>query len=347
MVEGYFYRKGQSRQTAAVASLAEGSLTIHEAGADVELARAPLERVKVSERLGNTPRYLSFPDGSRFDTHDNDAVDVLVSHYQHSSTGLIHWLESRFTAVLLLLAVTLVSVWGMIEYGVPAGAKVAAKQIPTNYVVDAGQQTLTFLDRGMFTPSQLTEAQQQALRQTFQDSLGYYQGELPIRIHFRDSKAFGANAFALMSGDVIFTDDLVRLACNSQELTSIFGHEVGHVALRHGTRSLLQNSVLALAAMLIFGDSTGVSELLAAAPALLLERGYSRDFEREADDYGLAYLTANQIDPSHFTDIMSRLAAQRTSKEGGLSHYFSTHPETASRTQKFGQGRVGECQPWL
>ncbi|MCW8928097.1 MAG: Zn-dependent protease, partial [Gammaproteobacteria bacterium] len=34
--------------------------------------------VRVSSRLGNTPRYLTLPDGWKFETRDNDAVDSLL-----------------------------------------------------------------------------------------------------------------------------------------------------------------------------------------------------------------------------------------------------------------------------
>ena len=102
-------------------------------------------------------------------------------------------------------------------------------------------------------------------------------------LQFRSGKGLGANAYAFPSGIIVFTDDLVRLAANTDELRVIMAHEVGHVRNRHTVRNLLQNSLMAGLIVVISGDVTAVGGLAAAIPKVLVEASYSREFEYAAD----------------------------------------------------------------
>ena len=71
----------------------------------------------------------------------------------------------------------------------------------------------------------------------------------------------------------------------------------------------------------------------------MTEMAYSRAFEREADDYALAYLQENNISPYHFANLMKRIEQEmirknRTSDKKWQS-YLSTHPVTKERIQQF------------
>ena len=67
-------------------------------------------------------------------------------------------------------------------------------------------------------------------------------------------------------------------------------HEVGHVIHRHGLRTLIQKSSLAVLLVLVTGDVSTSSSIITALPAILIEAGYSQTMEREADTYALEYL---------------------------------------------------------
>ncbi len=51
-----------------------------------------------------------------------------------------------------------------------------------------------------------------------------------------NGRAVGANAFALPSGIVVMTDELVELAKTDDELVAVLAHEIGHVRGRHALR---------------------------------------------------------------------------------------------------------------
>jgi len=139
----------------------------------------------------------------------------------------------------------------------------------------------------------------------------------------------GANAFALPSGIVVITDELVALSANDDELVAIFAHEIDHVKERHALRSILQGTGVFLLATLLTGDVTSIANFASFLPALLIEKGYSRDFERDADQEAGSLLLSLGKGTQPFQDILSKIDAShpQTLKLG----VFSTHPETVQR----------------
>jgi Zn-dependent protease with chaperone function len=334
-----------------------GRLAVYDT-AGVLLAEADTSGLRISSRVGNTPRFLRFSDGGVFETGDNDAVDRLAKTLSPRA-GLAHWLESRLRYAVIGLVVTILFTWASIQYGIPFCAHVAAFAISAENNRRIGQGVLDMLDKAFFSPSQLPPAEQERLRRRFLDFIGAVDG-IPLHVEFRHGdKNIGANALALPSGTIVFTDQLVKLAKNDEELLGVFSHEAGHVERRHAMRGILQQSALAAVIVAVTGDVSTVASIVTAAPAFLVQTGYSRDFEREADDFAVARLQEGGISPSHFADMLARLEASRPDKDGKdgkgdkddkdgknvknqdhspLNDYISTHPATAERLRRINGG---------
>lgn len=292
-----------------------------------------IDTLTISSRLGNTPRHVAFADGSRFETSDNDGIDTLLRSLQQDGPSLwLHSLESRLRYVLLGVVVTILFVWGLVAYGLPAAAKVVAERMPIAVSSGLSDQVLSQLDERLFRPSQLAETTQTRLQQRFNEVVDAVEEDYPFRLLFRQGgTTLGANAFALPSGLIVMTDELVKLAEHDDELVAILAHEVGHVVHRHGLRQVLQHTALGLVFTYLTGDA---SSLVGALPVMLMQLGYSREFEREADRYALDYLRTQGISPQHFAHIMQRLDLDHD--EGHeIGNYLSTHPATSERIQPF------------
>jgi Zn-dependent protease with chaperone function len=208
-------------------------------------------------------------------------------------------------------------VWSAAQYGLPLLSKQLAFSLPVSLSNQAASQTLRILDETLLSPSMLSQTQRQAIRQQFQPFITA-QATLPLKIQFRHGGEMGPNAFALPDGTIVFTDELVQLASADEELIAVLAHEAGHVAHRHGTRAVIQNSLLLFLAMAIIGDSSGIAEVFMGFPLMILERSYSRDFEREADSYALTYMQVNNIELSHFVAMLERIELS-----GRCQHYFA------------------------
>lgn len=305
-------------------------------------------QVEVSARLADSPRYLTLPDGQSVETLDNDRVDAWVrQHRPRMFSGWLHKLESNLTFVLVTLVVVLGVVWGSAKYGVPAASRAVAHALPASLLDRASEETLALMDQFGFEPTKLSEERQAQLQQHFAEALNNH-SDLRVNVDFRSSEDVGANAFALPNGQIIFTDQMVKLAQHDDELLAVLGHEIGHVKHRHSLRRLVQNSLYIFVLALITGDMAGTSELILGLPLLFAELAYSRRYETEADLYALAFLNERNVPPQRFADIMLRLEASHSGKkeacekpdEGGKrdiewQQYLSTHPMTEERVKAF------------
>lgn len=312
-----------------------------------QLHRGVFGLVRVSSRLGNTPRFLDFPDGGRVETGDNEAVDrALARARPHASHNRVHRLESHKRFIVLTLLVVVVFIVLVARYGAPAIARVGAAWVPDAAVRIIGEQALNTLDETVFEPSALPAPVRERVERYLHAAVADHL-HLPLRLVFRGGESIGANAFALPDGTIVMTDAMVRLAGDDDELLAVFAHEIGHVEYRHAMRRLIQDSVLAFLLTVIAGDISGTSEFFLGIPILLTELAYSREFEREADGYAIEYLKGRGTSPAHFANIMRRLEAVHACGEeqaeeceareaGQWRDYLSSHPagdERATRAE--------------
>lgn len=295
----------------------------------------PFESVRIGSRVGSTPRRLDFPDGGQLETDDNDAVDKLLSDFgrQRLSRGR-HFLESHRVALSLALVVLFASAWSLVRYGIPAAAHAAAFALPDSTSQAIGQGALEIMDKVLFDPSDTDDAARRRVQRLF-DDVAREHPSLPLRLEFRRGRKVGANAFALPSGAVVITDEMIRLARHDHELLAVLAHEVGHLAQRHALRRVIQGSTVALLTVLVSGDLSSTTALVASLPTVLVEAQYSRAFEREADDYALDYLKRRGIDPAHFANLMRRIEESRPGSVN-VPDWLSTHPATEERVRRFG-----------
>jgi len=358
MVRGFYCSGLSSKSVAGVLFCTDdGKITVE------GLQSEPLDisSVTFSPRIGNTSRYVEFPDGGFFETRDNDAIDRIVkAHSSSPFRGVAHRLESSRNIILLSLLVVVVSGWGFIQFGVPYFSREVAFIIPDEYARKFGSEVLQHLDGRLFEESTLSEDKKDLVLQDFA-SLADFTGSEGLKLVFRSSPTLGANAFALPDGTVILTDEMVELAMSRAELAAVLLHEIGHIENRHGLRIALQGFSLALFVALISGDVSASSSIISGIPAILIQTGYTRDMESEADSYALYFLVEAKIDPANFANIMVRIEASHNDEykecietrpesdeclndfyawasnnaDSEFSQYFSTHPGTIQRVSRF------------
>lgn len=311
----------------------------------------PLDALRISERLGSAQRRIELPDGAFVEVADSAAWDALPQAWGNSGSQ-IAWMESRWHWALISLVGIVATCWALYVYALPWAADRVAEQIPTEWVTKLSSNSFAILERIYAEPSQLPEARQRALSARFAALQSAEPGGKPVyTLHFRKSR-MGPNAFALPSGDIMMTDELVALADNDDEIIGVLAHELGHVQQRHGLRQTLRGAIVALGSILLLGDMSDVTGLAGT----LLQLKYSREFETEADDYAIRMLRANRIDPAHLGTILEKLSqageeeeaqsdpetapdeleqpAEDNAQSGSLTDWLSTHPATEERIRR-------------
>ncbi len=323
-------------------SLAGGSLLLHGEGVEREIL---LEEVSLSAPLGSMGRTLRLPGGGKCELADGLFARVLEERLGGTPLRAVHRWESSLRLASVALLLTVAAVWLFLLFGIPLMAKGIAYSIPPETERLSGERALALLDRMWLEPTGLDPSRQHELDALFADVTSA-SGALGSRLLYRRSTALGANAFALPGGTVVLTDALVELARTDDEIAAVLAHEVGHLQGRHLLRHTLQSLGAGLVVATLTGDVTSVTTLSAAIPTALVEAGFSRDMEREADDAAAAYLRSRGLPVDPFAAILRRLEeahrAVETTEEGqGLRplDYFSTHPPTGERIGRLKGGR--------
>ncbi|MDO3721021.1 M48 family metallopeptidase [Marinobacter sp. chi1] len=337
-IEGQYYTGQNSRRQSAVLCSGDG---VVELKTDIEQRILTWQDLTISPRVGNTPRYLHLPDDGVFETTDNDGVDQLSRQSSGSVfSRLVHRLE-RNLGLILIAAVVTVAVAGLtLTYGVPLASKTIAYSLPDKVAQTVGETALQSLDDTWFEPSTLSQPRKQALLQHFAPYLGTAGGQ-ELAVEFRDAPLLGANALALPDGTLVFTDDLIALAEQDDELVAIVAHEIGHIEHRHGMQGMVQSSLLFWLMVMMTGDLSAFSDPTLALPAFLMSLSYSRDMEQQADDYALETLLSHDLDPMLFANIMARLTEEDLTEEETdestflLEVMLSSHPISRERIEQF------------
>jgi Zn-dependent protease with chaperone function len=285
--------------------------------------------VRRSLRIADTPRWLYLPGGGACVTRDNDAVDRWTVDRRYEQ--ILHRWESRPGYAAVAVALVVAALWLLIDHGIPAAAQQIAQRIPVGAEEALGREALAGLEQFALKPSTLPAARQDEYRRKFA-AMAKAGGETtPYRLEFRASPVFGANAFALPSGIIVMTDELVRSAHHEQEVLGVLAHELGHVRHRHSMRHLLESSAIALVIAGVTGDVASATAFAAAAPALLLNARFSREFEREADRYAIDMMRKSGEDPRYLARVLSRLEEEHGGKRERIPTFLSSHPETDER----------------
>ncbi len=167
--------------------------------------------------------------------------------------------------------------------------------------------------------------------------------KVPFTIKVVDSE--DVNAFALPGGFFYVNTGLIMAAESESELAGVMGHEISHIAARHGTKQATRGTVANLATIPLMFMGWGWTSMLARQGASILIPiaflQFSQAQEREADMLGLQYMYKAGYDPTSFVDFFEKLQSREKRKPGTMAKIFSSHPPTAERVTD-AQKNIGE-----
>jgi len=149
---------------------------------------------------------------------------------------------------------------------------------------------------------------------------------MPIPLKAAVVRRREANAIALPGGHIYVFEGLIDRSRSPDELAGVIAHEIGHVAHRDGTRSLLQSAGLSFLFGMLLGDFTGGGVVVIAARTVV-QSAYSREVESAADLYGVSLMARAGADARAFAAILDRIAG---AAEPGVKILLD-HPQTKDR----------------
>ncbi|MFQ5417200.1 MAG: M48 family metalloprotease [Myxococcota bacterium] len=139
-----------------------------------------------------------------------------------------------------------------------------------------------------------------------------------FRYHFAIVDQDTPNAFALPGGYIYVSRGLLVLTNSEDELASVLGHEITHVAARH-----------AAARQAVIQGMPGPFQFFAQGHIA----GYSRNQEREADRIGQGLAGVAGFDPTGMATFLKDLEFTERLRLGTsrLPSFYDTHPATSER----------------
>ncbi|SDC22310.1 M48 family metallopeptidase [Ruegeria marina] len=147
------------------------------------------------------------------------------------------------------------------------------------------------------------------------------------------------NGLAAPDGRIFITRGFYRKFRNGEvtgeEMASVIAHELGHVALGHARRRMIdfsgQNAMRTALAMLLGRFIPFVGVWIANGLTTLLAARLSRADEYEADEYAAALLTKAGIGTEPQKSLFRKLEALTQSRAGVAPAWLLSHPKTNER----------------
>lgn len=335
-VIGQFQHSGSSTLYAARAMLdAGGYLSVQCQQSGDILAQASSEDYRYGAAIPGLAVELRLRDGAVFVPDDCRFRWPQLS----SRASFAERLESHKLSIVAAILFSPLLLWWIIVDLMPMLASAAVPLVPASVKQQMGEQTYYSLKQTALEATELTAADQAMVRYHWQMALQDLQlQQQNYQLHLHKSEFFGANAFALPDGTVVMTDELVALLKhNPDAIMAVLLHEIGHVEAQHSVRLVAQSLGATLVIGIVFGNPEGVADLLLGSGSVLLQNAFSRDMEREADQFAIKQLASLGKSPNAFADAMSALLAQQDEQDSAatsLLQYLSTHPDTQERIEQ-------------
>ena len=162
--------------------------------------------------------------------------------------------------------------------------------------------------------------------------------DLPrIKVHLYEVPAI--NGLASHDGRIFLTrgfyDRFRASQVTAEEMGSVVAHELGHVALGHARRRMIdftgQNAVRMGLGLVLGRLLGGIGLWVAQALMGLLMAGLSRRDEYEADTYATALLIKARIGAAPQKSLFRKLSALAGGGAGQAPAWLLTHPKTEER----------------
>ena len=168
--------------------------------------------------------------------------------------------------------------------------------------------------------------------------------EIYAGYHFLILDTDEVNALSAPGGFIFITKGLLKRCRNEEMIGNILAHEVAHVAAKHGLKSIKKSRLID--AFKIMGTEAAkkygpqeLSELTAVFEGVLsdivenlIERGYDRKYEYEADQQGVKSAAGTGYDPKGMADFLKTMVDDSAGQSG--KGWFKTHPSAQDRLGK-------------
>lgn len=161
------------------------------------------------------------------------------------------------------------------------------------------------------------------------------------RFQIMDSEEI--NAFATPGGFILISRGMLRCCKTEEAVAAVLAHEIGHVELKHGLKSIDKSRMTGAVTTVLTeaGKTLGGRELgevtkafegsISDITSTMVNSGYSRQFESQADKAAVGVLRNAGYDPNGLVTMLSEMEMRL--KPGGRD-FAKTHPDPKVRIKE-------------
>lgn len=171
--------------------------------------------------------------------------------------------------------------------------------------------------------------------------------DIPVHIY----EIQPVNGLAAPDGRIFITrgfyDEYTQGRVTGDELASVIAHELGHVALGHARKRMIdfsgQNAMRTVLAIILSRFLPGIGVLIANALTRLVAAGLSRGDEYEADAYATALLIKSGIGSEGQKSLFGKLDTLTKSRAGVMPAWLMSHPKSTDRIAAIEKNEAKWC----
>lgn len=156
---------------------------------------------------------------------------------------------------------------------------------------------------------------------------------LNFKVHILDTKVM--NALYIGNGHIMIFNGLLKHMKTDNQLAAVLAHEMGHGVSNHIQEQINLTQGLQLFNLIIDeinNDNTGENEYIENLTMTLLEKGFSRRQEKEADQYAVHLLKRSNFDLQGMIDLFNILKKENGGSSNiKLLELFMSHPHLDTR----------------
>lgn len=171
--------------------------------------------------------------------------------------------------------------------------------------------------------------------------------------HFLAMDTEEINAFAAPGGLILVSRGLLRCCKNEDALAAVLAHEVGHIQGQHAVNAIKKSRLTtvfttlateagkSLAGEQVAQLTTALEGSISDITATLVNNGYARKFENEADETAVVILARVGYNPNGLKDMLAEMDSRLEQHKSGFA---KTHPDPRDRI-KFIEPLLGGYGP--
>lgn len=142
------------------------------------------------------------------------------------------------------------------------------------------------------------------------------------------------NAFAVPGGPVYVYTGLLKYLDSEAALAGVLGHEIAHAEMRHATSRMTKQMGAQMALQLVLGQNPAQwASIIANLGTSIGFLANSRADEDQSDQVSIKYLQSTKFYPGAVKFFFEKMRddGKVSSDGGGVSAFFSTHPDPIAR----------------